>query len=145
MPKIRILELLKFEGFFTFRPSLNKHVYFVPVWDEPYRSNIKKGDECFIIDRTLDTPGIIAHGSIDSNVYRYQLPKSYYAADQVLLTDCLRINPDKYRLLSTDYLQTAMPEIGWGPHLSGWEVTGPYVKKLRRIWKEYLEMNDYFI
>jgi hypothetical protein len=54
-------------------------------------------------------------------------------------------DPKKYRPLSIDALQTAMPEFNWSPGHSGRRITGPYIRKIRRMWKQYLAMNDDFI
>ena len=143
--KIVILELTPNDGIISFDSSLDKKTYLFQDWDEPYHSRINIGDEFFIINRCLDVPGITMHGTVASEVHRYISPRSYSAPLRVVLTDYLDINPEKYRLLTVDVLQTAMPCISWDLGFPGWLVTGPYIKKLRKMWKEYLEMNDDFV
>lgn len=114
-------------------------------WDEPYCNNVRKGDEFFLINRQdIDVPGIVMHGFFDSDEELTPVYWSERGVSRVYLRDVQIVDPKKYRPLSISALQTAMPEINWGPGPSGWKVTGPYIKKLRTMWKEYLEMNDSF-
>ena len=114
-------------------------------WDMTYANRVRKGDEFFLINREdVDIPGIYMHGFFDSDEQLTPILWSERGLSRVYLKDVQIADPDKYRPLSIEALQTAMPEINWGPGPSGWKVTGPYVKILRRIWKEYVAMNDGF-
>lgn len=141
---IIILELYSDDGLVRFNHQVNQYEYIFHDWEEPYRSNVRKGDECFVINRTLDTPGIVMHGFIDSDVHYYHHPGSYLSMDRVFLTDLQDINPLKYRLISIELLQSAMPHINWGPGMPGWRITGPYIRIIRRMWKIYIIINGSF-
>ena len=146
--RIIILELTQNEGIIRFDKDLNKYVYLFQDWEEPYRSNIRKGDEFFVVNRTLDIPGIMMYGTIGSEVhyYRRQISAtSYIVFERVILEDFHSINPEKYPLLSIDFLQAAMPKMNWGLGMPGWRIQGPYIRKFRKMWKQYLAMNDDFI
>lgn len=110
-------------------------------WDKPYCNNVHKGDEFFLINREdVDIPGIYIHGFIK------QVPVFWVerGLSRVYLKDVQIADPRKYRPLSIDALQTAMPEFNWGPSPSGRRITGPYISIIRRMWKQYLAMNDDF-
>ena len=136
--KIIILELLEYETLILIDRQLNKHVYLLPDWEEPYRSNISKGDEFFIINRTLDTPGIMMYGTIATGVHLFR----NYGYDRIVFEEYHDINPLKYRLLSPDVLQKSMPHFSWDIAFPGRSVPDIYADKLHQMWNEYLSMND---
>ena len=112
-------------------------------WDKPYCNNVHKGDEFFLIDRNqVDEPGIYMHGFFDSDEILTPVYMSERGVSKVNLRDVQLVDPKKYRPLCIDALQSAMPEFNWAPGPSGRRVTGPYIQKLRWMWKIYHEMND---
>ena len=147
--KIIIIKLLPEKSFCIKlkwgKEASQNYLYTHIDWDPDDWKEAQSGDEFFLIQYKDNSTGIIMHGKLHSDAKDYGpfpgtrkgIYGTYLIADQ-------HINEEKYRLLSTDTLQAAMPEINWGPGPSGWKVTGPYIKKLRRMWREYLEMNDNF-
>ena len=112
-------------------------------WDKTYANRVRKGDEFFLINREdVDIPGIYMHGFFDSDEQLTPVLWSERGLSRVYLKDVQIADPDKYRPLSIKALQAAMPEINWGPGPSGWRITGPYIRIIRRMWNEYLSMND---
>lgn len=112
-------------------------------WDKPYCNNVRKGDEFFLINREdVDEPGIYMHGYCDSDEKLTPVYWSERGVSRVYLRDIQIVDSKKYRPLSISSLQSAMPELNWGPGSSGRRVTGPYIRKIRKMWKQYLEMND---
>ena len=114
-------------------------------WDKPYCNNVHKGDEFFLINREdVDEPGINMHGYFNSDEILTPVYWSERGVSKVYLRDIPIVDPKKYRTLNISSLQTAMPEFNWRPGPSGRRVTGPYVRTIRKMWKMYLKMNDYF-
>ena len=114
-------------------------------WDKPYCNNVRKGDEFFLLFREdVDVPGIYMHGFFDSGEILTPVLWSERGVSKVYLRDIQIADSRKYRPLSIEALQTAMPELNWGPGPSGRRFTGPYIRKIRRMWKQYLAMNDDF-
>ena len=108
-------------------------------WDKPYCNNVYKGDEFFLINREdVDIPGIYMHGFIK------QVPVFWVerGLSIVYLKDVQIADPRKYRPLSIDALQTAMPEFNWDPGPSGRIILDKYVDKLHNMWELYMEMNN---
>lgn len=112
-------------------------------WDKPYCNNVHKGDEFFLMNREgVDEPGIYMHGFFDSDEILTPVLWSERGVSKVYLRDVQLVDPRHYRPLSITSLQTAMPEFNWGPGPSGRRLTGPYIRKLRWLWKKYLEIID---
>ena len=110
-------------------------------WDKSYFNNVHKGDEFFLIIREdVDVQGIYMHG------YIKQVPIFWVerGLSRVYLKDVQIADSRKYRPLSIEALQAAMPEFNWEPGPSGRRITGPYIRKTRKMWKQYLAMNDDF-
>ena len=84
------------------------------------------------------------HGFFDSDEQLTPVLWSEKGLSRVYLKDVQLADPDKYRPLSIEALQAAMPEFNWSPAPSGRSFDGPYIRILRRMWKKYLKMNDNF-
>ena len=114
-------------------------------WEEPWCNVAHEGDEFFLIGREgVDEPGIVMHGYFASEVTVTPVSWAERGVFRVFLKEVQVIAPKRYRLLTTRALEAAMPPLEWNPGISGWVVPGQNIFKLRRMWREYLAMNDGF-
>lgn len=148
--EIIILESVNYGSFLVMKSPQDKasegFLYYTCSWDESnWTRNIYSGSEFFIIQREgIDIPGIIMHGFIDHEGIFIDQDRPSRGYHGVYIKDYQKIDPDKYRILSVDTLKAAMPEFTWDLATSGRILSGPYVRTLHKIWREYLKMNDLF-
>lgn len=91
----------------------------------------------------MDKDGNV-HGFFDSDEILTPVYWPERGVSKVYLRDIQKVDPKKYRPLSIDALQSAMPEFNLDPGPSGRKVTGPYIQKLCWMWKLYIIMNSSF-
>ena len=146
--KIIILKLLPDESYcFNINmgdKSTQYYGYIHADWDPEDWKEAKSGDEFFLLQYKDNSSGIIMHGTLHSDAKHYgPYPGTKNGIYGTYLIPDQQIDEEKYRLLSTDVLKNAMPEFNWSPGPSGRKITGPNVRKMHKLWKQYLAMNDY--
>ncbi len=145
--KIIILKLLPDESYcFNIKmgdKSTQYYGYMHADWDPEDWKEAKSGDEFFLLQYKDKSTGIIMHGTLHSDAKHFgPYPGTKKGLYGTYLIPDQHINEDKYRLLSTVALKNSMPEFNWDSGHSGRKVTGSYIRIIRKMWKQYLEMND---
>ncbi len=109
------------------------------VWEW---QDLVPGDEFFLITCGEGVTGVVMHGFFDSEPYEDEdwsgKGRVVYYAD---LDPDTMVHPDKCPLLTTEALETAMPDFQWNGGHSGRVLPGEYAIKLRAMWQEYLAKN----
>ena len=129
----------------SFQEGKVSYQYIHGDWNLEDWKEVHKGAEFFLIQNMDSFPGISMHGIIYSDAQDYgSFPGTEKGiVGTYLLTD-LYIDINKYRLLSTNTLQTLMPDFNWDSPISGHPLPEQYAAKLHQIWHDYLAMNDDF-
>ena len=127
----------------SFQQGKVSYQYVHGDWNPEDWKEVHKGAEFFLIQNMGSFPGISMHGIIYSDAQDYgPFPGTENGLVGAHLLADLYIDADKYRLLSTNTLQTLMPNYNWDNPISGHPLPEQYAAKLHQIWHDYLAMND---
>ena len=144
--KIIILKLLPDESYCMSSSLLDgkvSYLYFHGDWNPEDWKDVQSGTEFFLIQNMDSSPGISMHGIISTDAQEFgRFPGTEKGIVGAHLLADLYIDIDKYRLLSTNTLNTLMPYFDWDDPTSGRALPEQYTDTLHNIWRDYLAMND---
>ena len=145
--KIIILKLLPEESYcidMSWKKNTTQYYgYIHGDWDPEDWKEAHSGDEFFLIQYKDNSTGIIMHGTLHSDAKHFgPCPGTENGVYGAYLISDLHIDENKYRLLTPDTLQAAMPAFQWKALHSGRPLPEIYADRLHQMWNEYLSMND---